>query len=220
MEHEVPAELTALLDGSDPTSLEDAWTALLERYSGLLLKAARHFGHDYDRTMDRYEYILSGLRHDDYRRLRSYRARPESAFGSWLVVVARRLCLDFERSTYGRSGRGADADRAEQRLAARRRLVDLVGAAVDPEQLPTRSTNPERAMRMAELNEALEEAVAHLEARDRLLLRLRFEDDRSVREITEVMRFPSVFHVYRRLNRVLEELRGRLQSAGIRDPSP
>lgn len=220
MENDVPTELTALLDGSDPASREKAWTALLERYSGLLLKAARHFGRDYDRAMDRYEYILSGLRSDDYRRLRSFRARPESAFGSWLVVVARRLCLDYERSTYGRSGRGAKPDGAEQRREARRRLVDLVAAAVDPEQLPARSTDPEREVRVTELSDALEDALAALEPGDRLLLRLRFEDDRSVREIADVMRFPSVFHVYRRLNRVLEDLRGRLRSAGVRDPQP
>ena len=220
MDSDVPTELTALLDGSDPASREAAWTALLERYSGLLLRAARHFGRDYDRAMDRYEYIVSGLRSDDYRRLRSFRARPESAFGSWLVVVARRLCLDYERSTYGRTGRGANPDRAERRHAARRRLVDLVGTAVDPERLPAPGTDPERAMRVNELSDALEDALAALEPRDRLLLRLRFEDDRSVRDIADVMRFPSVFHVYRRLNRVLEDLRGRLQSAGIRDSDP
>jgi DNA-directed RNA polymerase specialized sigma24 family protein len=45
--------------------------------------------------MDGYAYVLEALRSDDYRRLRAYAADGRSKFSTWLVVVARRLCLDL-----------------------------------------------------------------------------------------------------------------------------
>ena len=216
----VPPELALLLDGRDPASREQAWTALLDRYSGLLMKAARTFGDDYDRRMDRYGFIIEGLRKDDFRRLRSYRARPDSGFASWLLVVARRLCLDHERATYGRGGRASDPKRADSDRGTRRRLVELVGVALDAEELPSAGTSPERRLRESELLAALESVLAVLEPRDRLLLKLRYEDDRSVRDIADIMSFPSVFHVYRRLRHALDEARAGLQARGIHGPNP
>jgi len=220
MDADVPPELALLLDGRDPAVREEAWSAILERYSGLLIKAARTFGDDYDRRMDRYGFIIEGLRKDDFGRLRSFRARPDSGFASWLLVVARRLCLDHERATYGRGGRATDPKRAEGERVTRRRLVELVGVALDAEQLPSTRTDPEHRLRESELLAALDSVLAALEPRDRLLLKLRYEDDRSVREIADVMSFPSVFHVYRRLKSALDEARQQLQARGIRGPNP
>jgi DNA-directed RNA polymerase specialized sigma subunit len=66
----------------------------------------------------------------------------------------------------------------------------------------------------------LERAVGALEPRDRLLLRLRFDDDLSAREVADIMRFPTPFHVYRRLNKVLEILRHSLEQRGVDGPTP
>lgn len=220
MDAGVPPELAVLLNGRDPETREDAWSALLERYNGLLLKAAGTFGDDYDRRMDRYGFIVEGLRKDDFRRLRSFQARPESGFASWLLVVARRLCLDHQRATYGRGGRSAHPERADRDLAARRRLADLAGVALEPDSLAGSVTNPEQRLRERELHDALDSVLASLEPRDRLLLKLRFEDDRPVREIVDVMGFPSIFHVYRRLRHALAEARGRLEARGIGGPAP
>ena len=220
MDAGVPPELAVLLNGRDPKVRNEAWSSLLERYNGLLLKAARTFGDDYDRRMDRYGFIVEGLRNDDFRRLRSYEARPESAFGSWLLVVARRLCLDYERATFGRSGRASDPERAERARETRRRLVELAGVSLEPDSLAGSGTDPERRLRERELKDALDSILTSLEPRDRLLLKLRFEDDRSVREIADVMGFPSIFHVYRRLSRVLDEARRGLRDRGVRESAP
>ena len=59
-----------------------------------------------------------------------------------------------------------------------------------------------------------------LEPRDRLLLALRFDDGRSAREIAAIMRFPTPFHVYRRLTAVLEMLKASLRRRGIEGPTP
>jgi DNA-directed RNA polymerase specialized sigma subunit len=55
---------------------------------------------------------------------------------------------------------------------------------------------------------------------DRLLLRLRFEGDMTAREIALLLNLPTPFHVYRRLNALLEQLRESLNRRGIQGPDP
>lgn len=216
-----PPELRALLEAPDADTREEAWAALLEAYSQLLLRAAESFGGGHDSRMDRYRYILEGLRRNDFRRLRSYRSGSRSSFEGWLIVVSRRLCLDYERSRYGRGGRAADAESSSFERASRRKLVDLVGIKLDPSELPgSTRENPERRLRATELRKALDRALENLTPRDRLLLSLRFEDEAPVREIADVMGFPTVFHVYRRLNRALERMREDLRGRGFEDALP
>jgi hypothetical protein len=49
---------------------------------------------------------------------------------------------------------------------------------------------------------------------------LRFEDGLSAQRISGLMGFPTPFHVYRRLNRVLTDLRKGLEGMGIFEPNP
>lgn len=221
MDATTPTELYALLESKDAASTERAWTDFLESYSPLLLKTARAYGGDYDAVMDRYRYVIEALRRDDFQRLRSYEIRRRSTFRGWLAVVSRRLCIDYERSRYGRGGRAAEEDTSRQRRLARRRLVDLVAADLDVALLPpTGSPDPEKDLRATELGRALEGAIAGLEPREQLLLKLRFEDELSVRQVADVMRYPTIFHVYRQLRAVLGKLRRELEGRGVRDPEP
>lgn len=214
-------ELTALLSAEDDVTRERAWTAFLEAHNDQLLRAAERFGGGYDARMDRYHFLLEGLRKNGFERLRSYRRDSRSSFRSWLVVVARRLCVDWERSRYGRGGRALDSAAADHERRVRRRLVDLVGSEMDLGRIAAPAMgNPERRLRTEELRSALSAALETLDPRDALLLALRFEDGAPVREITRVMDFPSVFHVYRRLGAVLDGLRKQLLDRGFSDPLP
>jgi RNA polymerase sigma factor (sigma-70 family) len=131
--------------------------------------------------------------------------------------VTRRLCLDHHRERYGRASRTADeASGGAVERAGRRRLVDLVGERADPTLLATPGQlAPDEVLSRAERVRALEQSLAGLSAPDRLLLRLRFSEELKAREIARLMRFPTVFHVYRRLDRVLRELRGSLERLGF-----
>ncbi|MFQ5890333.1 MAG: RNA polymerase sigma factor [Gemmatimonadota bacterium] len=213
----LPPELASLLHSSDPDSREQAWSRFLARYSGLLLHTARSLGGSYDAGMDRYRYVIEELRREDFKRLRKFAAGGRSSFTTWLVVVSRHLCHDYRRARYGRdreSAEGTDVPSGSQ--ATRRRLIDLIASELDPSTLRDRTlADPERQLRAAELSQALEAALSPLPERDRLLLKLRFEDDVPVREISQLMRFPTVFHVYRRLKAVLQDLRERMQEKGI-----
>lgn len=229
-----PPEVRALLAASSGDAEATAWSAFLESYSRLILHVARKSCVDRDAAMDRYAFVLEQLRRDDYARIRSYEVDDRARFTTWLAVVVRRLCTDFHRRRYGRyaSSDGEDksgtpASRArdshgpvDARRDSRRRLVDLVGAAVDIDRLADHRGDPERQLRLSELQVALAQALAGLEARDRLLLALRFEDGHSARVIAENMDYPSQFHVYRRVNRVLGQLRANLEARGIEGPTP
>jgi RNA polymerase sigma factor (sigma-70 family) len=215
-----PPELTRLLNADDPKSRDGSWQAFVRAHSRILLHTARRFGGDYDSAMDRYAYVLEELRHDDFKRLRTYVAGRRSKFTTWLVVVARRLCLDYERHRYGRvrgpAGGGAGAERL-----TRRRLVDLVAERLDPSALAnSSSSNPETELRAVELQEALGSALSRLEGRDRLLLALRYGEKLPAREIAVLMDFPSAFHVYRRLEAVQRSLRDVLKARGVDGAEP
>jgi RNA polymerase sigma factor (sigma-70 family) len=212
----LPAPVYRLLNGARPPEREAAWEEFLETYSPLFLQVARSVTSDEDGARDAFATVLEGLRDDDFRRLRQFKEGGRATFRTWLAVVSRRLCHDFLRSRYGRARGGKPSDTR----TARARLVDLVGARIDLVHLRSRQPGPEGALRKKEITAALGEALARLPARDRLLLALRFEDGLPVREIRDLTADPSVFHVYRRLRKVLGRLREDLERAGIDGSQP
>jgi RNA polymerase sigma factor (sigma-70 family) len=218
MAHALPAVLSRLLPEDCP-SAEEAWAEFIAAHSKLILYVARSLGGNHDAVMDRYACILEQLRADNFRRLRTYSADGRSEFTTWLVVVAQRICLDHRRARYGRfRAPEGDAAAREGEWAARRRLVDLLAAEVDLSSIAdTRSDSPEDGVRVADLYHTLHTALAQLEPRDRLLIKLRFEDELPMPEIARSLRFPTRFHAYRRLTQVLGDLRHALENRGVRD---
>jgi len=217
----VPAVLARLLGAGDPAAREDAWSQFLTAYNRILLHVARSLRGDHDAVMDRYARLLEQLRAEDFRRLRRFVADGRSEFTTWLVVVAQRVCLDHHRHYYGRKRSDAHAQEsgADEEFAARRRLVDLVGVEVDLSTLrDTGSPDQDEILRVGEIYGALEALLAELEPRDRLLIKLRFEDELPVPEIVDLLGLATRFQVYRRLSIVLQLLRAQLQRKGITDP--
>jgi RNA polymerase sigma factor (sigma-70 family) len=217
-----PAHLGRLLQATDPAQREELWAAFVAHHSRLLLHVARAGGVPHDDAMDRYTYVIQQLQLDDCRRLRAYVADARSEFSTWLVVVAQRLCLDHHRSRYGRA-RPDEKDQAGPAASrgARRRLIDLIGADVDLAALPDPvGTSAEVRLRQSDVHQALEAALASLEPRDRLMVKLRFEDDLAMPEVAAHLGFPTRFHAYRRLREVLAALRRSLEERGIRESQP
>jgi len=215
-----PSELVRLLGATDQASQDQAWDAFVHTFSRLLISTARRFGGDGDAAMDRYAYVLDKLRCDEFKRLRGYAADGRGKFTTWLVVVARRLCLDYRRQRYGRPRGEADGVATVER-AVRRRLVDFLVEDLDESgPLSAREPDAEMKLRAVQLQEALHGALRTLPARDRLLLALRYEEGMTAGEIAVVMRFPSLFHVYRRLNTIQRSLRQTLERRGVGDAAP
>ena len=142
-------------------------------------------------------------------------------FALWLVVVVRRLCLDHHRHRYGRAREANSGELSREERAGRRRLVDLMAAQVDTALLAASADEaPDVVFARSERARALSHALEGLQPRDRLLLRLRFAEDLPAREIAQLMKFPSLFHVYRRLDKVLVILRGALKAHGVHGVDP
>ena len=215
-----PSELSAVLHAPTEAARDDAWTGFVRAYTDQILRIVRSMGGDHDTAMDRYAFVLDHLREDGCRRLRAYAGPGSGPFGLWLVVVVRRLCLDHHRQRYGRSRESSGQVSREER-ATRRQLVDLVAAQVDTALLAASSQGaPDEVLARSERGRALSQALEQLEPRDRLLLRLRFAEDLPARQIARLMDFPTLFHVYRRLTKVLEGLRETLQALGMQDAEP
>jgi len=213
----LPPELADLLSAGDGEARDRAWDRFLAEYGDLILRTARHVHRDHDAAMDAYAYVLERLRADDFHRLRKFTGGDRNNLARWLVVVSRRMCLDVHRQRYGRTREHTP----ERERLARKRLVDELWESRKPVDLPDPDTgNPEADLRAAELQAALADAVFTLEPADQLLLALRFDNELAARRIAEVLDFPTPFHVYRRLNRVLARLRERLESRGFGDPEP
>jgi RNA polymerase sigma factor (sigma-70 family) len=214
----LPDEITRFLHADSATGREDSWSSFLGRHNRLLLKVAYSVASNRDDAMDAYAAVLEQLREDNGRRLRTYAADGRSKFTTWLVIVARRICVDFVRQKYGRY---ASNGHPNQRRAARRSLVELLGSSADLTSLPDENAAPpDASLRSADLQAKLLVAVASLSDDDRLLLKLRFEDDLSASAIAKLVGYATPFHVYRRLNVVLSELRRRLNSHGVESADP
>jgi DNA-directed RNA polymerase specialized sigma subunit len=83
-----------------------------------------------------------------------------------------------------------------------------------------RATAPDGQVRSRELSATLDHTLNELSSDDRLLLKLRFEDDLSAIAIARLVGSPTPFHVYRRLNALLAQLRARLSSRGVDSAQP
>lgn len=212
-----PPELVRLLGARSSVESERAWDRFLSTFGHLLLRTAKYTHRDHDGAMDAYTHVLERLRQQEFRRLRMFSGGDADAFCRWLVVVTRRLCLDFRRARYGRP---REATRELER-DTRRRLIEELWSHRDPSDLPgPRSASPEWQLRRTEQRDAVETVVSELAPRDQLLLSLRFDEELSARRIAEFLGWPTPFHVYRRLHKVLASLRARLRALGIDDPNP
>jgi RNA polymerase sigma factor (sigma-70 family) len=214
----LPPELATLLSSSNPLSRDAAWAALVAAHSRILLHVARSFGQDHDELMDRYAYVLEQLRRDDFHRLRTFADDGRARLSTWLVVVARRLCMDFERQRNGRlrlrDADGRPAPSAEQ--VSRQRLNRLVTEVSDLDTVPDEaSVDVLERLCASQTREVLHSALETLTAADRLLVALRFEDGRSAPEIARITGLPSPFHVYRRLNHIAARLREAMVRSGV-----
>lgn len=215
----LPQELSALFDVADPVARDAAWRRFVETHSRLVLFAVRSIDRNHDAAMDAYAYVLEQLQRDDFRRLRVYAADDRGKFSTWLVLVARRLCLDHVRQRYGR--RQSEDAQSHEAHEARRRLLDHVTEEIDVAEIANEGDRgAEMRVRVDELRDALAEALSALAPSDRLLIKLRFQDALSVPEIARILKAPTPFHIYRRLNAVLAQMRARLARRGVEDPEP
>ena len=92
--------------------VEGAWRRFIDDYRRLLFGVIRRYARDPDEVMDLFAHLCEQLRADEMRRARAFRDTSvrQAAFSTWLVVVARRLVVDWYRQRDGRVRRTPPAD--------------------------------------------------------------------------------------------------------------
>jgi RNA polymerase sigma factor (sigma-70 family) len=92
--------------------VEGAWRRFIDDYRRLLFSVIRRYARDPDEIMDLFAHLCEQLRADEMRRLRAFRdtAPRQAALSTWLVVVARRLVVDWYRQRDGRIRRAPPRD--------------------------------------------------------------------------------------------------------------
>jgi RNA polymerase sigma factor (sigma-70 family) len=211
--------VAALLSASDQPSRDNAWAAFLGEYTKLLIHTARRAATDHDEAMEHYTFILDRLREDNCRRLRTFSEDGTGKFTTWLVVVARRLCVDNRRRLHGRPQQTKSDEQETPEQVARRNLADLLAGELDADSMPDeRSPAPDQGVLNDEQRQILMEAIGHLEIPDQLLLTLRVVDGFLPEKIARMLNLPTRFHVYRRLKTVLATLRRSLEAKGMTEP--
>ncbi len=208
-------ELHRLLQARSDAEREHAWTDFVEAYSKLILHVARSVARDHDDELDAFAHVLDALRAQSFARLRAFTEDGRSKFTTWLVVVVRRLCLDERRRRYGRSRALEASEQSRLEHALRRRLHDLSASDIDMLDLASGEPGIDERMSAAEVREALAAAIDTLAPADRLLVALRFDDGLSAQQIARVLRMPTPFHVYRRLEVITRTLRAFLVARGV-----
>jgi len=178
-----------------------------------------------------YLAIVLGRLYLDFRTQQWGRWRPsaEATRQGPVAVLFERLTI---RDGHGfddacelmRAQHGVDMTREElsalaSRLPARvKRRFDTVDALVD---MPADGADAdqdvaerEREAAAARVSAALRQALAGVDAQDRLILAMRFEDGRTVADIAATLRLDQR-SLYTRVNRLLAQLRDALESAGV-----
>jgi RNA polymerase sigma factor (sigma-70 family) len=217
-----PDDLRVLLEAQGRADRDAAWTRLISRHNLLLLHVTNSVTRRREDSMDAYAMVLEELRVDDFRRLRAYEADGRSKFTTWLVIVVQRLCFDFVRRQYGRHREdAANGNGPSLAAVSRRHLRDLLSGTVDLASIADEhGKDLDARIREQELQAHLEHALGELAAEDRLIIKLRFEDGLTAREIARLIGMSTQFHVYRRLSAITDGLRQRLAERGVDGSAP
>lgn len=147
-----------------------AWEAFVRGHAGLVWKAARSVLHGAEDLEDVVQAVFLKLWDGGRRRLKMF--EPGRSFSTWLFTVARREALDL---TDRKRRRGPEAP-----------LPDPDPAAV-VKRLARDDGDPSLGLEAAEAQARLAAAIEALPARDRLLVRLVYEDGTSYAEAARVL---------------------------------
>jgi RNA polymerase sigma-70 factor (ECF subfamily) len=186
---------------------DDAADIFVLRFSRFVWSVfVRYSGIDETVACDLYQDTFTRLLDDDYRRLRMWRG--EGSFVSYLGPIVRHIANDYLRArrefAVGDGGLDDDDD----------------APVFDP---PDDEPGPEELAIVQEQRRMLERAVGRLDERDRLLYRLRHEEDRPYKEIAAETGM-TVNNVGVALSRLLKKLEAlvkeELPDPGAAPPEP
>lgn len=96
-------DIAALLEALNDSGNAGAWASFLDQFAPTLMRIARQYAQGEEEAHDCFLHVCEKLCADGGARLQRFESARRASFGTWLVVVANNLSIDWHRSIYGRS---------------------------------------------------------------------------------------------------------------------
>ena len=183
------------LSSDDPQA---GWEAFLESYSGLIFQVMSILDRDPDNRSDSFLYACQQLHNNGFRRLRQFKPAGPARFSTWLRAVVRNLYLDWRRRRFGPRSWAPTVSLDFQAKP---------GAVPLGEQLTSHHPDPEIVALLNERRSELESALEKLEPTELLILRLRYQEDLTLSQISRVIGLGSPQSVRYHLQDILGKLK-------------
>ena len=160
-----------------------------------------------------YVHVLGKLMENNYARVNAFQGR--STFKTYLVSITNRLAIDFYRHRYGKTSKKA----ADEQPVPKKNPLKIVPIK-DQESLSDKKLLEDDVIdnEVKETKNRLEALVkthlSDLSPEDRLLLKMKYEDDFKVSEIAGILKLDQK-KTYRRINSILAAFRDKIMDEGI-----
>ena len=180
----------------------EAGETLVRRFSNLVYQAVqhtflvKHVRYRKEDLQDLHNTVFLRLFEEGCKKLRQYQGKNGCSLATWIRLIAVRVVLDHLRK------KGVDSIARRDALISLDEVYGLKGDEGDGEAL----------LEIAEKERLLREGIQNLSARDRLFVKLHFDQGLPVAEVAAAMQI-SVKNVYIIKHRAIQRLRAQVASA-------
>jgi RNA polymerase sigma factor (sigma-70 family) len=160
-----------------------------------------------------YVYVLDKIMEKNYAVINAFQGR--STFKTYLVSITNRLAIDFYRHRYGRTSTKSNP---EQPSPKKNRLKTV--SAIDLENLSDEGHLDETVIQREDqeakkrLVGIVKAQLSELSPEDRLLLKMKYEDNFKISEIAEILKLDQK-KTYRKINKILSDLKEEFLKKGL-----
>ncbi|CAN5325254.1 hypothetical protein BH10ACI1_BH10ACI1_00720 [soil metagenome] len=188
-------------------NIESAWNDLVANFDATVKSAARKISNNTEDAEDLASSIwaeLYGLKHDKDGKLKTklsyYSGR--GSLGGWLRAVVSQLAIDQYRkqSKFVQIEENREFENLANESSEKTDNLNVVTHTDNPEEIFSEKQTAK------DVSEALKQAIAELEAEDRLILKLYYFDDLKLKDIGQTLGFHEAT-ASRKLVRVQAEIR-------------
>ncbi len=81
---------------------DSGWIQFLDSYSAHLRIIVHQFENDESHVQECFDFVCAKLSDNGFHRLTAFNPNGPATFRTWLTAVAANLCIDWQRSVYGR----------------------------------------------------------------------------------------------------------------------
>ena len=153
-------------------------------------------------------HVLDRLMENNYARVNAFQGR--STFKTYLVSITTRLAIDFYRHRYGKISKKSNPEQ----ITSKRSYLKVV-PITDQENLSDEKPLDHIVIKKEDedagkrLEEILQSLVSDLSPEDRLLLKMKYDDDFKVSEIAALLNLDQK-RTYRKIDAILSSLKEKI----------